>query len=657
MSLKSKIFIGFIISVLIVFSIFSLYTFSQTSKIITDKEKEALDLLSSSIEIQMEDQLDSAELSVLSIANNIEIQKAFALKDRNMLEDMLLPVYEELSHEVSQIQFHLPDSTSFLRLHQPEKFGDSLKDFRFTVNEANEKQTIIRGLEEGVAGYGFRVVVPIDYQGKHIGTVEYGSDFGESFFQELKDNYEGEYMSYQFTADDETSLLNSTIENDEWHIESSMDLEAIKDGQTLYLTSKDKLNNVLLLPYKDYRGEVGGYIKVVQSRAGLVQDISNIRIKAITYTLILLAVLLALFYIFLKYSLKPTEELVHITNNVATGDLTQNIVVKSKDEIAAIGTAFNQMTSSLRDVIGKSDEISARVASTSQQLSASSEEVTAACEEVASSMTHLNESANHQFESIQNSNISIKHMLESINDVSTSIGEIDNSSRNTLSLAEEGIKSSNEVVEKINDLKDSTDKTTKDIELLNESSREIQGIADVIRDIADQTNLLALNAAIEAARAGESGKGFAVVANEVKELAEQSANSSDQIAHITSDIQIQIDTAIGAMMQNNGEVELAVDMVDKTSNNFGIILDNINIVAGQIQNVSTLTQSVSQDAENITSNFNNMIDLSNDTAEESEGVAASAQQQTAAIEEIASSSINLADMAQELQNSISVFKY
>lgn len=161
MSLKSKIFIGFTISVLIVFSIFSLYTFSETSKVITGKEIEALESLEQSIYVDMDEQLESAELSVLSMANNREVQRVFAERDREALRKMVLPVYESVSDKMTQIQFHLPDSTSFLRLHKLESYGDSLKDFRFTVNKANEDKEIVRGLEEGVAGYGFRVVYPV----------------------------------------------------------------------------------------------------------------------------------------------------------------------------------------------------------------------------------------------------------------------------------------------------------------------------------------------------------------------------------------------------------------------------------------------------------------------------------------------------------------
>lgn len=657
MSLKSKIFIGFSISVLIVFSIFSYYTFGETSKVITEKEQEALGILSDSIQIQMKDQLEGAELSVLSIANNREVQRLFAQRDRKALEDMLLPVYHSISSKITQIQFHLPDSASFLRLHQPDKFGDSLKDFRFTVNEANEKKEIIKGLEEGVAGYGFRVVVPVSYEGKHIGSVEYGSDFGNNFLKELQSDYTGEYFVYQFKNGEDATLLNGTLEQDEWGVEDGAIIEKIKDGETLYLNTQDAKNNVLLMPFKDYQGEIKGYFKVIQDRTSLVQSINAIKRNAIMYTVVLLVFLLGLFYMFLNYSLKPIGELVNTTEKVSLGDLTQNITVRTKDEVGTLATAFNKMTLGLREVISQSDEISEQVASTSQQLSAAAEEVTASAEEVANTMTEVSQSANRQFDSIETSRMTMENMLKSMENVTYNIERINQSSKNTLDSAEEGIGSSQEAVARMNNLRDSTKQASQDILKLNESSKEIESIVGVIRGIAEQTNLLALNAAIEAARAGEAGRGFSVVAEEVKQLAEQSSDSSQQIANLILNIQEQIHHAVRSMDLNSEEVESGVEIVNESSSKFSIILNDINMIAKEVEEVAKLTLGVSKDVTNVTDNFNHMADLSRQTVSESGEVAASSQEQAAAMEEIASSSINLANMASNLRNSISTFKY
>lgn len=556
---------------------------------------------------------------------------------------------------MTQIQFHLPDSTSFLRLHKLESYGDSLKDFRFTVNKANEDKEIVRGLEEGVAGYGFRVVYPVSYEGNHVGTVEYGSDFGRGFLEDLKENYSGEFYTYGFEGDTST-LINGTSEDD-WVVENSSLINDLKKGQTIQTISEDGKDNVLLMPFKDYNEEVRGYFKVVQDRSELVRDINNIKRNSILYTVILLIVLLGVFYGFLDYSLKPIDSLVVAAERVAAGDLKQTIETRSSDEIGTLAESFNMMILGLREVLGGSDEISGRVASTSEELSAAAEEVTAASEEVANAMTHVSELANNQFESAKTSSITMNDMLEKMEQVSGNIGNINSASQNTLSSAEEGILSSQDAVSTMNNLRDCSRETLDEIRRLNNSSNEIEDIVEVIRDISSQTNLLALNAEIEAARAGEAGAGFAVVAGEVKQLADQSSESTEEISNIVTQIQDQIKTAINSMDSNNLNVESGVNIVNEAGKKFTEILEEINNVAREIEVVAKLIEETKGDAAGVRDNFTEMENMCRQTAEDAENVSASSEEQSAAMEQITTASIELSNMASELLESISVFEY
>src|SRR6056297_2488175 len=227
-SLGSK-FVG-ITSIIVVIGFVALYFIinQMTGDIVELEEEKNMDLMDNAIKNQMEAQLSSAEMSVLTIAENEQIQKLFAERNREGLEELLLPVFERLKGEVAQMQFHLPDSTSFLRLHRPEKYGDSLRDFRFTVNEANDEERIVAGLEEGVAGYGFRVVVPMYYQNKHIGTVEYGSEFGENFLNNIKESFPGEYYIYLLNYEDNT-FAAGTAADDNWKVTDDL-IEKVADG-------------------------------------------------------------------------------------------------------------------------------------------------------------------------------------------------------------------------------------------------------------------------------------------------------------------------------------------------------------------------------------------------------------------------------------------
>lgn len=658
MSLKTKIFLGIGISFLIVFSIFSIYTFNETSKTIIQKENEMLETIGKAINMKMEQQIETSEISALSLANNIEIQKLFADRNRDVLTKMLVPAFDSISDRISQVQFHLPDSTSFLRLHKPEKYGDSLRDFRFTVNEANEKEKIVRGLEKGVAGFGFRVVVPISYNGTHIGTVEYGSEFGDNFIEQIKTNYGGEYFIYQFEdGNNEANMIASTLDDDIWDIEIEDYIEKVKNNETLHLLSSDRQYHISLIPFKDYKGIVSGYFKVINDRSALLERLGTIKKNGLILTFALSICLLTIVYLFLRYSFKPILELTDITKKVSLGDLTQKITVKSKDEIGILAESFNVMTSNLRDIISKSAEVSEDVAATSQELSASSEEVTAASEQVVGIVSELTNSSHKQATSIEEANTSVNNISNKIKDVAINVDNINSSTHNTLESAKKGILASENAVNNIESLKISTEETSKKIYRLHESSKEIEKIVNSISTIAEQTNLLALNAAIEAARAGESGKGFSVVANEVRKLAEESSYSSEQIENLILNIQKDIENIVKSIEQNAIEVESSVQIVNQSSHNFSDILNEIDAIASQIKEVTDLINGVSNDAMETNHNFDIVSNITNKTLISVREVADGAEEQTSAMEEIAASTMNLATLANELKNSISKFKY
>ena len=122
------------------------------------------------------------------LALNTTIQNALAARDRETLSRMLVPGFAELKqrHGVVQLQFHVAPATSFLRVQSPQKFGDDLSSFRFTVVEVNKSHKPVFGLEYGVDGLGVRGVVPVFHGSDQVGSVEVGLSFGKPFFDAFK---------------------------------------------------------------------------------------------------------------------------------------------------------------------------------------------------------------------------------------------------------------------------------------------------------------------------------------------------------------------------------------------------------------------------------------------------------------------------------------
>ncbi|MFE8698854.1 methyl-accepting chemotaxis protein [Cytobacillus sp. FJAT-53684] len=158
-------------------------------------------------------------------------------------------------------------------------------------------------------------------------------------------------------------------------------------------------------------------------------------------------------------------------------------------------------------------------------------------------------------------------------------------------ISEEGRDSVNKVEGLIANLGEQLHETSVKMNQLNERSKEIEMIVKVIKEIADQTNLLALNASIEAARAGEHGKGFAVVAEEVRKLAENTAESTHNISVLTQNIQKDIDGSLQSTKMSTGLIEEGIHLSTNTTRTIDYILSVINNVQTEVKDViSTIAE-------------------------------------------------------------------
>ncbi len=173
-----------------------------------DKMRVAQALFASAISAETQRALTLAH----ALALNTDIQSRFAAQDRDGLAKMLVPGFSDQRSQdgVVQLQFHLPPAISFLRVHRPEKFGDDLSSFRRTVVETNKTHKPVFGLENGVEGLGIRGVEPVDFEGKHIGSVEVGLSLGNEFFARFKKET-GNDVSFYLEKDGKPTLFGTSF--------------------------------------------------------------------------------------------------------------------------------------------------------------------------------------------------------------------------------------------------------------------------------------------------------------------------------------------------------------------------------------------------------------------------------------------------------------
>jgi methyl-accepting chemotaxis protein len=312
-----------------------------------------------------------------------------------------------------------------------------------------------------------------------------------------------------------------------------------------------------------------------------------------------LIVFLYLAFIVVRSINRPIRTVMDAAQEVASGDLTIGISLRSNDEMGIMADSLNRMISTLNDSFGKISGVADTLSTHALKMSESSDNL-------------LNDA---EMQSIQVNQIvsSSSEMSQSIIDVAKNTSEASEATRDSTELARKGKEVVEVTVEGIMRLVKSLENVSDTIEGLGTRSTEIGEIITVIEDIADQTNLLALNAAIEAARAGEFGRGFAVVADEVRKLAEKTSGATGEIADKVNMIQTATGNAVTAIKEGMEHGSEAVQSASRAGESLQSIVSGSDRVMDMVQLIASATDQQSSAAEEVSQSmeeFASVIDRS-----------------------------------------------
>jgi methyl-accepting chemotaxis protein len=300
---------------------------------------------------------------------------------------------------------------------------------------------------------------------------------------------------------------------------------------------------------------------------------------------------------------------------LAANELTVRLPVRGRDELGEMASALNTAAEAMATTVGEIVSSADAVAASSEELSASSAQISASAEETSAQSGVVSGAAEEVSRSVQTVAAGAEQMGASIREIASNAAEASEVAARAVTAAET---------------------TTATVAKLGESSAEIGNVVKVITSIAEQTNLLALNATIEAARAGEAGKGFAVVANEVKELAQETAKATEDIARRVEAIQKDTGAAVGA--------------IEEISSIVAQISDRQTTIASAVEEQTATTQEMSR---SVTEAANGTTEIATNIT----GVSTAAESTTQALTQTRTAVDELSRMAADLRTSVGRFTY
>ncbi|CAB1370425.1 methyl-accepting chemotaxis protein [Denitratisoma oestradiolicum] len=315
-----------------------------------------------------------------------------------------------------------------------------------------------------------------------------------------------------------------------------------------------------------------------------------------------------------------------IARRIAAGDLTQAVLIPAGRQQSLLG-AIRDMQEGLRSLV--------------REIGDSTRSITRAAASLSQAAGQVSIAAGNQSDKSSAMAASIEEMSVSISVISENANGVHKSGEAARELSTKGGVEVGLAVAEMDRIAAAVTETATSLTALDERSAQIASIVDVIREIADQTNLLALNAAIEAARAGEQGRGFAVVADEVRKLAERTANATMEIKTTVDSVRSGTNEAAAAMSQDIEQVQAGVAMIHRVGSSMTEIEQGVDQVLASIDGISASLHEQNQANQDIARNV--------------EGIAQMTEETSTVISSVAQSAEELKNLALSMEASVSKF--
>nr|WP_052659312.1 HAMP domain-containing methyl-accepting chemotaxis protein [Bacillus alveayuensis] len=399
------------------------------------------------------------------------------------------------------------------------------------------------------------------------------------------------------------------------------------------------------------------YQQVIQNGKEVIDKSNQVLVLSIILSSLIVIIGLFIAFTMSRSITKPIRMISERMKAIANGELLhQSLTYKGKDELGELVESVNEMNKQLRKIVLDINNVSDTITNKCTDLHQSSIEVKDGSEQIASTMQELSAGAENQAKSATELAEAMVNYTNKIHEIHQNSLEMEEKSNLVLKQTDNGSHLMNNSMQQMEMIYEKMQAAIGKMQNLDQRSKDINKLVEVIQNIADQTNLLALNAAIEAARAGEYGRGFAVVAEEVRKLAEQVSHSIVDIQHIVEQVQKETKEVTDSLHIGYSQVQEGTSLIQETGAAFEIIQSHIKEVTEKIQYAHREFTKILENSEGMNQQIGNIAALTEEAAAGIEQTAESASTSNILMGNVSNHIQSLSQLSETLNDLVKKFK-
>ena len=392
----------------------------------------------------------------------------------------------------------------------------------------------------------------------------------------------------------------------------------------------------------------GNYIDEMQVemdnvKASLDDNYQSLLLRVdLVFAVVVLVALIVSFF-FGSHLVKPLKKIQAFAEDLSKGDMTTEVSVKQRNEIGRVADSLSVAQGNIHNLLQDINTVSGKINNALGNFSNMFGDMAQTIDQVSDAVNSIAGNVTDQASSTDTASGEVNVIADEIQRTNDEVMVLDKNTQDIKKLSETSMETLNHLIEVNTKARENITAMKDQTQATDQSIQRIRMAVDLINEISDQTSLLALNASIEAARAGELGKGFAVVAGEIGQLAQQSANSVEEVRQVITELLDNAGKSVEVMTEMSGSVDVQVTSINETQNIFTNLYRELDSCVSSVQSIDSMMDRMEKQRSNVTESLSVLNELAHDNA--------------AVTEETASMSLELSKVVETSGDNIEELKH